>query len=165
MGNTPTSGLLPQHHLPQHPRIRRPFDARGGGYGVGSIHKSHKHLKHNSKQNNSASTACLVHNFLPQHSSKAGGAGGSVLQQLILAQDWQRVLVRIDLFPHELKDPVKLKVYDLHLQIMPLPLVCALDPPEQVVQRMLELYVDAAAVPVQSVGGANKSKSFATGVS
>jgi hypothetical protein len=148
MGNSPTSGLLPQHHLPQYPRIRRPFDARGGGYvgygfGVGS---SHKHLNHS---------------FLPQHSSKTGGVGGSILQQLILAQDWQRVLVRIDLFPHELKVPIKLQVYDLHLQIMPLPLVCALDPPEQVVQRMLELHVDAAAVPVQSVllGATNNNKS------
>jgi hypothetical protein len=162
MGNTPTSGLLPQHHLPQHPRIRRPFDARGGGYGVGSSSNhshNHKNLNNNTNINKAASAACLVHSFLPQNSSKTGGVGGSILQQLILAQDWQRVLVRIDLFPHELKDPIKLRLYDLHLQIMPLPLVCALDPPEQVVQRMLELYVDAAAVPVQSVVGTGKNKS------
>jgi hypothetical protein len=154
MGNTPTSGLLPQHHLPQHPRVRRPFDARGGGDGVGRSH-NHKNLNHNK----SASAACLVQSFLPQQNSKTGGAGGSILQQLILAQNWQRVLVRIDLFPHELKDPIKLRLYDLHLQIMPLQLVCALDPPEQVVQRMLELYAEAAAIPVQSADGTNKNKS------
>jgi hypothetical protein len=157
MGNAPTSGLLPQHHLPQHPRIRRPLDARGG-YVVGTgSNSSHKKFNHNSH------TACLVHSFLPQHSSKTSAAGGTILQQLILAQEWQRVLVRIDLFPHELKVPIKLKVYGLHLQTMPLALVCALDPPEQVVQRMLELNVDATAVPVQSVLGTNKNKNKVDG--
>jgi hypothetical protein len=144
MGNTPaSSGLLQQQQ--QHPQLHRsprPF------------HPASALSRNSSNKNKSA--LCLVQSFLP-HSSVGGASKPTTLQQLILSQDWQRVLIRIDLFPHELRDTVQLRLYDdLNLKVLPVHLACALDPPVQVVRRMVELYVDAAAVPVQTVQSKRK---------
>jgi len=78
----------------------------------------------------------------------------SPLQKLILQQDWQRVLCRVQLYPDELQQYIKLKIDDnVQLKVLPLHLVSALDPPLPVVESFLRGYADAAALPVQPVKG------------
>jgi len=72
-----------------------------------------------------------------------GRKGPRTLTKLILRQDWQRVLVRAKLFPHELSSPIFIELYDLPLRVLPLHLVCALDPPVSVVSLFLKLNVNA----------------------
>jgi hypothetical protein len=74
----------------------------------------------------------------------------SVLQQLILLQDWQRVLIRVNLYPLELQHDILLHIGDERLQVLPLHLVCALDPPYEVVDAFLRHFVEAAALPIRS---------------
>lgn len=74
----------------------------------------------------------------------------SILQNLILLQDWQRVLCRVKLYPDELKQYMKFQVNSTStLKVLPLHLACALDPPVAVVDQFLELYVDAAALALK----------------
>jgi hypothetical protein len=70
------------------------------------------------------------------------------LMQLILRQDWQKVLVRAKLFPHEIKQTMTIQLYDLPLRLLPLHLVCALDPPQAVVSLFLKVYPEAATIPI-----------------
>ena len=79
--------------------------------------------------------SCLTSAFLL--SSK--GKEPSTLVQLILRQDWQRVLVRAKLYPWELSQSVSMVLYDIPFRLMPLHLVCALDPPDTVITFFLEL--------------------------
>jgi hypothetical protein len=83
---------------------------------------------------------------LPRKSSKKMSA----LQQLIVTQDWQRVLVRCKLYPNELKEFFKFHLSDeVYVKVLPLHLVCALNPPATVVELFLELYGDAARLPIR----------------
>ena len=75
---------------------------------------------------------------------KRGRREPRTLVQLILRSDWQRVLVRAKLFPHEIEQPVSIQLYDLTLRLLPLHLICALDPPVAVVTLFLKLYPAAA---------------------
>ena len=75
----------------------------------------------------------------------------TVLQQLILCQEWQRVLIRARLFPHELSRRVEVVIDGIPLKVLPLHLVCALDPPHAVVRLFLELYVDASISSIRPV--------------
>jgi len=107
-----------------------------------------------------------------------GKRKGSILQQLVLAQDWQRVLIRARLFPYEAREywtmnfvvmdttvvtaneitppkgESKSKVSStvdadtICLRVLPLHLVCALVPPEPVVRLFLEIFPDAASMPI-----------------
>jgi len=84
----------------------------------------------------------------------------STLQKLILLQDWQRVLCRIQLYPEELQQYIKFKVDDnVQLKILPLHLVSALDPPLPVIESFLRGYVEAAALPVRPVNKKGKNSS------
>lgn len=74
----------------------------------------------------------------------------SPLHQLILLKDWQRVLCRISLFPNEIHQFSTLRIDENHgVQVLPLHLACSLDPPPAVVQLMLQVYGDAAAIPIR----------------
>ena len=76
----------------------------------------------------------------------------SPLHKLILLRDWQRVLCRIHLYPEELQQHIKFKVDDnVHLKVLPLHLVSALDPPLAVIELFLQGYNDAATLPVRPV--------------
>ena len=69
----------------------------------------------------------------------------TTLHCLILRQDWQRVLIRANLYPQELQLIVRVHLYGIDLEVLPLHLVCALDPPAIVVQVFLNHYIDATA--------------------
>ena len=81
----------------------------------------------------------------------------SPLWALILRQDWQRVLIRVHRYPEELTMEVCIALsegIDLELTVMPLHLICALDPPVEVVQLLLQQHhsvMDAAATAAVSV--------------
>ena len=76
---------------------------------------------------------------------------------LILRQDWQRVLIRVHRYPEELAMEVCIALsegVDLELTVMPLHLVCALDPPVEVVQLLLQQHhsvMDATATAAVSI--------------
>lgn len=89
--------------------------------------------------------SCLTASFLPHPALRKAPP----LLKLILLQDWQRVLCRVKLYPTELSQYMKFQVTEQHvLKVLPLHLTCALDPPVAVVALLLELYVDAAALPL-----------------
>jgi hypothetical protein len=72
------------------------------------------------------------------------------LQQLILLQDWQKVLIRARLFPAELSQPTVLRLSKkLCVKTLPLHLACALNPPQAVVQLFLELNPIASKAQLQ----------------
>jgi len=80
----------------------------------------------------------------------------STLQQLIFIRDWQRVLIRVKLYPGELRQYILLQLRDanekqVRLRALPLHLVCAMNPPDAVVELMLKFFPDASGLPVQSV--------------
>jgi Ankyrin repeats (3 copies) len=76
----------------------------------------------------------------------------STMLKLILAQDWQRVLCRIALYPTELSQYMMFPVTPQNsLWILPLHLACALDPPSLVIITMLDVFMDAIATPVRPV--------------
>lgn len=72
------------------------------------------------------------------------------LVQLILLQDWQKVLVRAKLYPHEISQFISTEINGTPLQILPLHLVCALDPPVAVVTLFLKLNPQATMAPVNA---------------
>jgi hypothetical protein len=90
---------------------------------------------------------CVTKSLLPV----ANANKVSTLQQLILLQDWQRVLVRAKLYPAELRVYMKFHFNKGMISVLPLHLVCALDPPAAVVDLLLEHYVDSAALPIWPV--------------
>jgi Ankyrin repeats (3 copies) len=123
MGNSPSAKSLPSSLLQPPPK---PFDKN--------------------------KTSCLAQNILILPSAPAKTTTTTTtLQQLILRQDWQRVLIRANLFPSELSKPFVMNLYDIPLKITPLHLVCALDPPAVVVQLFLRHHVDAAATPLRPI--------------
>lgn len=74
------------------------------------------------------------------------------LQKLILLQDWQRVLCRVQLYPDEIKEYSKFQVDDkVQLKILPIHLICALDPPLAVVEYFLSAFPDSVALPVRPI--------------
>jgi hypothetical protein len=100
--------------------------------------------------------SCLVKGLFPNVTQSTNA---STLQQLILLQDWQRVLIRAKLFPAELQQYTKFQIStDQFVKVLPLHLVCALDPPHAVVKLLLDLYVDAAAMPIQPVPSSQRKK-------
>ena len=80
------------------------------------------------------------------------------LISLILLQDWQKVLVRAKLYPHEISMQISMQLYDLPLRLFPLHLACALDPPAAVVSLFLKLNPDAAATAVQVIDTKKSTK-------
>jgi len=60
----------------------------------------------------------------------------STLIQLVLLQDWQRVLIRATLFPKEITKPCVVHLYGRKLKVLPLHLACALQPPSKVVSTL-----------------------------
>ena len=73
------------------------------------------------------------------------------LLSLILLQDWQKVLVRAKLYPHEIAMQISMQLYDLPLRLFPLHLACALDPPVAVVSLFLKLHPDAASRAIEVI--------------
>ncbi|KAG7370553.1 ankyrin repeat domain protein [Nitzschia inconspicua] len=65
----------------------------------------------------------------------------TVLMQLVLLQDWQRVLIRARLFGVEVTKTCALRLFqhtDKTFRVLPLHVACALDPPPQVVEALLQ---------------------------
>jgi hypothetical protein len=65
----------------------------------------------------------------------------TVLMQLILLQDWQRVLIRARLFGNEVNQACTIQFLfggDVKYRVLPLHVACALDPPHQVVEALLQ---------------------------
>lgn len=75
----------------------------------------------------------------------------ATLQSLVLRQDWQRVLIRLHLYPTECQQVWTIDVYGMRLRVYCLHLVCALDPPAAVVQQCYKCFPDAAALPIRVV--------------
>jgi len=147
MGNTASAGGIQQplafsrhrhrrhRHGNKHPQestpIRRPFEAN----------------KNSNKNSKSTWKARLRFSSNRQTRHKQ-----TILQQLILRQDWQRVLARTTLFPEEWQQIWTFELLpDLPLlQLAPLHLACALDPPVTVVQLALQLHAAACSTAVQA---------------
>lgn len=103
----------------------------------------------------------------------------STLLMLILSQDWQRVLCRVALYPQELEqyerlfyltppppqpsnshaNPQAAATTATAVEVLPLHLACALHPPLAVVALLLDLYVDALALPIRPSLSRRKSVS------
>lgn len=91
---------------------------------------------------------CLVAaSVLSRPVKKARHLHISVLAQLILLQDWQRVLIRVTLFPKEISKPCIVKLYGIRWKVLPLHLACALQPPLKVVAALL--FEQGASIPVE----------------
>lgn len=73
----------------------------------------------------------------------------TTLARLILCRDWQRVLIRANLFPKEVAQPISIYLCSIRWKVFPLHLVCALKPPEAVLSVLLKHFVDAAAIPIR----------------
>jgi hypothetical protein len=109
--------------------------------------------------NNSNKVSCITSKLLlHQHPLAVGHfkkpaapspSSACPLQNLLLARDWQRVLCRVQLYPDELRTYFRFQISADHVvQILPLHLACALEPPLAVVQVMLGQYIDASAMPI-----------------
>ena len=75
----------------------------------------------------------------------------ATLQTLVLQQDWQRVLIRLHLYPAECQQLWNVDVYGIRFKLYPLHLVCALDPPAAVVQQCFKCFPDAAALSIRVI--------------
>ena len=69
-------------------------------------------------------------------------SSSSILVMLIWNQEWQKVLIRLNLFPQEVRQSLELhQIHELPvLQVYPLHLICALDPPPIVVHLCCRLF-------------------------
>ena len=81
---------------------------------------------------------CVTKSLLPI----ANANKVSMLQQLIMLQDWQCILVCAKLYPAKLHIYMKFHFNKGMISVLPLHLVCTLDPPTPVVDLLLEHYVD-----------------------
>jgi hypothetical protein len=71
--------------------------------------------------------------------------------QLILVQDWQRVLIRCTLFPHEISQTSIVNIRGIDWKVLPLLLACAFQPPTKVIDMLLQYHRGAASVPLERV--------------
>jgi Ankyrin repeats (3 copies) len=95
--------------------------------------------------------SCFTKGIIPTIST-ADKVKGTTLHQLILLQDWQRVLIRAKLYPSELQQYCNFSIgSNASVRVLPLHLVCALDPPVAVVDLLVDLYADACATPIEPV--------------
>jgi hypothetical protein len=93
------------------------------------------------------SRSCFNPKFLLQHGMPGSSSNSNahrnntnmtVLMQLILLQDWQRVLIRARLFGHEVSRICTVKLFQARkFRVLPLHVACALDPPPQVIEALL----------------------------
>jgi len=102
--------------------------------------------------------SCIQENVVLATNSIPSSA---TLQQLIILQDWQRVLIRAKLYPKELQLWFPIEMYGITVRLLPLHLACALDPPAVVVELFLKHFVDASAMMVKpaikSFNGSSRS--------
>jgi hypothetical protein len=92
----------------------------------------------------------------PRRNKSQLRSGASTLVQLILLQDWQRVLIRATLFPKEIHKSCVIKLYGIRWKVLPLHLACALHPPPKVVSV---LSVGATAtIPIQRASSTTRRR-------
>eukprot|EP00546_Thalassionema_frauenfeldii_P006325 CAMPEP_0178925682 /NCGR_PEP_ID=MMETSP0786-20121207/18058_1 /TAXON_ID=186022 /ORGANISM="Thalassionema frauenfeldii, Strain CCMP 1798" /LENGTH=612 /DNA_ID=CAMNT_0020600611 /DNA_START=249 /DNA_END=2090 /DNA_ORIENTATION=- len=70
----------------------------------------------------------------------------SIMLQLIARRDWQKVLIRASIAPAELSQKQILCWYGVDVKVLPIHLACALDPPPQVIEKLLYFHADTANV-------------------
>jgi hypothetical protein len=117
-----------------------PFHKKFATMGTAPVSKPIRHPRRPFAANHKT---CVMPSKILVAMSQSG-----TLQQLVLLRDWQRVLIRAKMFPSELSQPIRMQLYGLSVQVLPLHLACTLEPPREVVELFLELYVDAAGTPV-----------------
>jgi hypothetical protein len=114
-------------------------------------------------------TASKRVSFMPRRSKLAISSYAhsmTILQQLILIQDWQRVLCRLEIYPDEIHQYMPIYVHSKiqtnsfaapdMMFVTPLHLVCALDPPIAVVSTMFRIGgADIASMPLRPSAGSN----------
>ena len=72
--------------------------------------------------------------------------GKGKLVRLILNRQWQRVLVRLPLYPRELQQRVHIK--EINSKVLPIHLMCAMDAPDPVIALALSHYLQSASIPM-----------------
>lgn len=85
---------------------------------------------------------CLTNALLPTTRKSSS----SILLQLIARREWQKVLIRVSLFPAEVAQTQTMSWYGVEWSLLPLHLACALQPPPQVVAMLLHYHWDTARV-------------------
>ena len=75
----------------------------------------------------------------------------TTLIQLVLVQDWQRVLIRCTLFPHEISQTSIVNIRGIDWNVLPLHLACAFQPPTKVIAMLLQYHKGSATVPLERV--------------
>ena len=85
--------------------------------------------------------ACLQNTFLPRPRKDP-----TVLLHLISRREWQKVLIRVTLFPSEVTQRQKMTWYGVQWSLLPLHLACALEPPSEVITMLLSFHTDTARV-------------------
>mmetsp|Transcript_4445 Transcript_4445/g.5149 ORF Transcript_4445/g.5149 Transcript_4445/m.5149 type:complete len:656 (+) Transcript_4445:143-2110(+) len=83
----------------------------------------------------------------------------SIMLQLIARREWQKVLIRASIAPSELSQKQTLSWYGIDAKVLPLHLACALQPPPQVIEKLLYFHTDTASMTMtksRSGGGAKK---------
>ena len=93
--------------------------------------------------------SCLPETFMPTGKRRFGGRKSSILMELILLQDWQRVLIRSKLSPKEVSQPGLINFHGVDWLMFPLHLACALQPPPQVVATLLQYHPIASSLPLE----------------
>jgi hypothetical protein len=73
----------------------------------------------------------------------------TTLIQLVLVQDWQRVLIRCTLFPHEISQKSTVNIRGIDWKVLPLHLACAFQPPTKVIAMLLQYHSGAVGVPLE----------------
>lgn len=77
-------------------------------------------------------------------SRRHGNNKPSIMLQLIARRDWQKVLIRSSIAPAELSQKHTLCWYGIDVKVLPIHLACALDPPPQVIEKLLYFHSDTA---------------------
>lgn len=92
--------------------------------------------------------SCLAHTMLPPPTKRNRS---TTLIQLVLVQDWQRVLIRCTLFPHEISQTSIVNIRGIDWKVLPLHLACAFQPPTKVIAMLLQYHSGATSVPLERV--------------
>lgn len=100
--------------------------------------------------------ACLHNAFLPKARKDP-----SVLLHLISRREWQKVLIRVTLFPAEVTQRQKMTWYGVQWSLLPLHLACALQPPSEVIAMLLRFHVSTARVHMYRSSHSPHKKSHA----